>query len=135
MFSRCHVIFHEKMWWRNYVSYWSWISRCSIKKVLWKILRNSQENNCARASFLIKLQTSGCEFRENCNNTIFYIRTTASEFCTEFLRKYAKNEILRNTTVQIDSSSSSFNDFEVFLLYLEIVLYFWIDLYLEIALL
>ena len=32
-----------------------------MKKVLLKISRNSQENTCARASFLINLQTSGLE--------------------------------------------------------------------------
>ena len=30
--------------------------RCSVKKVFLEILQNSQENTCARASFLIKLQ-------------------------------------------------------------------------------
>ena len=30
--------------------------RCSVKKVLLEISQNSQENICARASFLIKLQ-------------------------------------------------------------------------------
>ena len=30
--------------------------RCSVKKVLLEILQNSQENTCARVSFLIKLQ-------------------------------------------------------------------------------
>ena len=32
------------------------IQRCSMKKVFLKILQNSQENTCARVSFLIKLQ-------------------------------------------------------------------------------
>ena len=32
--------------------------RCSVKKVLLEISQNSQENTCARASFLIKLQAS-----------------------------------------------------------------------------
>ena len=31
--------------------------RCSIKKVFLEISQNSQENTCARVSFLIKLQT------------------------------------------------------------------------------
>ena len=31
---------------------------CSVKKLFLKILQNSQENICARASFLIKLQAS-----------------------------------------------------------------------------
>ena len=35
--------------------------RCSVKKVLLKISQNSQENTCARASFLIKLQASGLQ--------------------------------------------------------------------------
>ena len=30
--------------------------RCSVKKVFLEIPQNSQENTCARASFLIKLQ-------------------------------------------------------------------------------
>ena len=30
--------------------------RCSVKKVFLEILQNSQENTCARASILIKLQ-------------------------------------------------------------------------------
>ena len=33
--------------------------RCSAKKVFLEILQNSQENTCARVSFLIKLQASG----------------------------------------------------------------------------
>ena len=36
--------------------------RCSIKKVILEIPQNSQEQNCARASFLIKLQASACNF-------------------------------------------------------------------------
>ena len=30
--------------------------RCSVKNLFLKILKNSQENTCARVSFLIKLQ-------------------------------------------------------------------------------
>ena len=33
--------------------------RRSVKKVFLKNAQNSQENNCARTSFLIKLQTLG----------------------------------------------------------------------------
>ena len=32
------------------------VQRCSAKKVFLKISQNSQENTCARVSFLIKLQ-------------------------------------------------------------------------------
>ena len=33
--------------------------RCSVKKVFSEILQNSQENNCARAPFLMKVQALG----------------------------------------------------------------------------
>ena len=32
---------------------------CSVKMIFLKILWNSQRNNCARVSFLIKLQVKG----------------------------------------------------------------------------
>ena len=35
--------------------------KCSVKKVFLKISQNSQENTCARISFLIKLQVSGVQ--------------------------------------------------------------------------
>ena len=35
--------------------------RCSVKKVFLEIWQNSQESNCARDSFLIKLQASGMQ--------------------------------------------------------------------------
>ena len=58
---------------------------CSMKKVLLEILQNSQESTCARASFLIKFQTSDlqlnlkktlaqvfyCEFYEISKSTFF----------------------------------------------------------------
>ena len=52
------------------------IRRCSVKKVLLEISQNSQENTCARDSFLIKTDTLAqlfsCEFCEICNNTFSY---------------------------------------------------------------
>ena len=38
------------------------VQRCSIKKVFLEISQNSQKNNCARDSFLIKLHTLACNF-------------------------------------------------------------------------
>ena len=38
--------------------------RCSLKKVLLEILQNSQENTCARVSFLMKLQVKDNNFIE-----------------------------------------------------------------------
>ena len=40
----------------------SW--RYSIKKVFLEILQNSQENTCARVSFLIKLKTCNLAYRK-----------------------------------------------------------------------
>ena len=37
------------------------IQRCSVKNVFLENLQNSQENTCARVSFLIKLQASGLQ--------------------------------------------------------------------------
>ena len=57
----------------NYLKYWSKRPfarsshpRCSIKKVFLKLPRDSQENTCARASFLMKTlsQVFSCEFWE-----------------------------------------------------------------------
>ena len=60
--------------------------RCSVKNVFLEISQNSQENTCARVSFLIKLQAWGsCEFCEISKNT-FSSRTLpegASEFTTD----------------------------------------------------
>ena len=38
--------------------------RPSVKKLFLEILQNLQENACARASFLIKLQASGLQLYE-----------------------------------------------------------------------
>ena len=65
---------------------------CSVKKVFLEISQNSQENTCARASFLIKLQACSfikketlaqaflCEFCEISKNIFFteHLWTTAS---------------------------------------------------------
>ena len=55
---------------------------CSVKKVFLEISQNSQENTCARVSFLIKLQALGkketlaqvfsCVICEISKNTFFY---------------------------------------------------------------
>ena len=37
------------------------VQTCSVKKMFLETSQNSQENTCARASFLIKLQASGLQ--------------------------------------------------------------------------
>ena len=36
------------------------VQKCTVKKVFLKISKNSQENTCARVSFLIKLHKISC---------------------------------------------------------------------------
>ena len=71
------------------------------EKVFLEISQNLQENTCARASFLIKLQASlkketlalvlSCEFCEISKNTFFaeHIRVTASYLSSRFLMSIA----------------------------------------------
>ena len=95
------------------------------------MLQNSKENTCARpqvSNFIKKeslTQAFSYEFCKIFRNNFFteHIQSTASEFCTEFFEEIYKKRDLEKWTVCIDSLLSWFNDFEVFLLYLEIVLY------------
>ena len=49
------------------------VRRCSVKNLFLEILQNSQENTCARVSFLTKLQASdlSCDFYKISKNTFF----------------------------------------------------------------
>ena len=71
---------------------------CSVEKVFLEISQNSQENTCARGSFLIKLQASGhvtkkeslaqalsCEFCEISKNTFPTEHTRITAFVTLLL--------------------------------------------------
>ena len=53
---------------------------CSVKKVLLKILQNSQKNTCTRASFLIKLQTAGNFIKKEALAQVFFF-----QFCEMFM--------------------------------------------------
>ena len=69
--------------WEYYVQSTEVVVRsCSIKKVFLEILQNSQENTCARVSFLINLQAEACNFIKK--------ETLALVFSCEF-RKISKN--------------------------------------------
>ena len=64
-----------------------------LKKVFLEISQNSQENTCARVSFLIKLQTLAqvfsCEFCEISKNTFFteHLRAIDSNCCFAVINK------------------------------------------------
>ena len=54
--------------------------RCSIEKVFLEISQNSQENTCARASFLIKLQALALALAEKFLRTLFLQNTSGGCF-------------------------------------------------------
>ena len=75
-----------KKW--NYGLLYQWVPKLYQKQppeAFLEIRQNSQENTCARASFLIKLQTWACNFIDK--------ETLANVFSCEFC------EIFRNTCV------------------------------------
>ena len=47
--------------------------RCSVGKVFLEMLQNSQENTCARVSFLIKLQALGLEHISHLCSSVFIV--------------------------------------------------------------
>ena len=53
------------------------VRRCSVKKVFLEISQNSQENTCARDSFLINLQAClfSCNFFCEISKNIFFRKT------------------------------------------------------------
>ena len=67
----------------NVVAFRSSHQGCSVRNVFFKISQNSQENTCARVSFLIKLQASAFNFIKK--------ETLAQVFSSEFF------EIFKNS--------------------------------------
>ena len=59
--------------------------RCSVKKMLWENFQNSQETNCARVSFLIKLQVEDCNLiKKEALAPVFsceFFETSKNNFC------------------------------------------------------
>ena len=92
------------------------IRRCSVKKVFLEILQNSQKNTCARVSFLIKLQTSACNFIKK--------ETLAQVFSCEFC-KISKNSFSYRT-----SPVAAFLSYEKFPFFFSFqrALYYFIDI-------
>ena len=67
--------------------------RWSVKNVFLEILQNSQENTCTRVSFLIKLQTSACNFIKK--------ETLVQIFSCEFCEISKKNFSYRTPPVAV----------------------------------
>ena len=90
------------------------VQRCSVKMVFLNISQNSQENTCARVSFLIKFeaeacnfikketlaQVLSCEFCEISGNTYFteHLRATACIFRNSQSQMLFKIGALKNFT-------------------------------------
>ena len=56
----------------------------SVKKMFLKISKNSQENTCTRVSFLIKLQSSACNFIKQESRTQVF----SCEICETFKKTF-----------------------------------------------
>ena len=66
------------------------VRRCSVKKVFLQILQNSQENTCARASFLIKLLAPATLLRKKLWHRCFPVNSAKfvrTPFFIEHLRR------------------------------------------------
>ena len=70
--------------------------RFSVKNVFLKILQNSQENTCARGSFLIKLQAKACKLIKK--------ETLAQVFSCEFCEIFKNNFFYRTLPVAASDS-------------------------------
>ena len=68
--------------------------RCSLKKVLLEISQNSQENTCARVSFLMKLQVKTNNFiKKEIDTDVNFAKFLRTSFLTEHLRWLLLNVI------------------------------------------
>ena len=72
------------------ISHW----RCSVRKVFLEILQSSQENNCARVSFLLKLQAF--KISKNTFSTE-HLHPTASEFLQKGIDKFKEYQTNEST--------------------------------------
>ena len=80
--------------------------RCSVKKMFLELSQNSQENNCARVSFSIKLQTSAC-FPVNFAK---FLRTV---FLTEHLRRLFLKALFIDAWQSLKYASDFISHFKV----------------------
>ena len=84
--------------WLTEIAIGAVVQRCSVNKVFLEISQNSQENTCARVSFLIKLQAWGRQLIKK--------GTLAQVFSCEFC-KVSKNTFLHRTPLVAASVATS----------------------------
>ena len=69
--------------------------RYSVKKLFLEIWQNSQENTCARVSFLIKLHAVACNFtKKRCSGTACFSVSFAKFLRTSFLTEHLRWPLL-----------------------------------------
>ena len=78
------------------------VRMCSVKKVFLEISENSQENTCARVSFVINLQASACNFMKK--------EALAQVFSCEF-SEISKNIFFHRTPLVTASAPGKGCDF------------------------
>ena len=66
------------------------VRRCSLKKLFLEISQNSQENTCARVSFLIKLHGLACN--------LFIKKETLAQVLSVNFVKFLRTPFLQNTS-------------------------------------
>ena len=77
--------------------------RCSVKKVFSEILQNSQENTCARDSFLTLAQVFSCEFYKISKNT--FLQNTTGRLLLTIHYLFDTNK-LTGTILDLESCKS-----------------------------
>ena len=77
------------------------------KKMFYKISQNSQENTCARVSFLIKLQTESCNFNKKETHVNFakflrisFLQNTSWRLLMKIIGDFEKLQILAERNVR-----------------------------------
>ena len=96
-----------RSWWDSKLNEclcWSSRLKGSLKKMLWEISQNSQENICAGISFLV----FPCEFCEICKNSFFaeQHRTTASDYSS--INSSEGTIVKWNWTVNYDTKTKAY---------------------------
>ena len=82
---------------------------CSVKKVFLEILQNSQENTCARVSFLIKLNKNKAHFnwQKYKYQRIFCLNLLPEYFSKLNVKDVADNKLFRKNVKQYFSDKGS----------------------------
>ena len=87
--------------WCNYYKYLCWKCRSSCSEVFLKVSLDSQENTCARISFLIKLQAQACNFIKK--------ETLAQVFSCAFCKIFNNNSYYRTRLVATSENKNCYS--------------------------